>query len=164
MTRLLPFVCLLGLVGCSPSVDQQSSVKVMGAALVGTGQAQSQIMSSATASGSQFDAQVTNPAGSGSAHVSGSATSSAGSWTSAFDITYAHWLDAASNITLDGSLHESASFTSLDPIVGTAHLTGMLQASGAVQAEVDFDLSVTYTATGYSVTGSIGGNSINVSH
>jgi hypothetical protein len=135
----------------------------MSAALNGTSQAQTKLMSSVTGSSAQLDGDVANPAGSGSAHVTGSAQSGAGGWTSSFDITYAHWLDAASNITLDGSLHESASFTTLSPIVGSAHLTGMLHATGAVQAEVDFDLTVTYSTTGVDISGSIGGNAIHAS-
>ena len=163
MIRILPFALLLGITGCSPSVDQKSSVQVMGAALQGTSQAQTKLMANITGNSAQLDGDVANPAGTGSAHVTGSAQSGAGGWTSTFDISYTHWTDAASKITLDGSLHESASFTTLDPLVGTAHLSGMLHATGAVQADVDFDLTVTYSATGVDMSGSIGGNAIHAS-
>jgi hypothetical protein len=163
MIRILSFALLLGITGCSPSVDQKSSVQVMGAALQGTSQAQAKLMGSVTGNSAQFDGDVTNPAGTGSAHVSGSAQSGASGWNSTFDISYTHWVDAASNITLDGSLHESASFTTLDPLVGSAHLSGTLHATGAVQAEVDFDLTVTYSTTGVDMSGSIGGNAIHAS-
>ena len=163
MIRILPFALLLGITGCAPSVDQKSSVQVMGAALNGTSQAQAKLMASITGNSAQYDGDVANPAGTGSAHVSGSAQSGAGGWSSTFDISYTHWVDAASNITLDGSLHESASFTTLDPLVGTAHLSGTLHATGAVQADVDFDLTVTYSTTGVDLSGSIGGNAIHAS-
>lgn len=134
----------------------------MSAALTGTSQAQSKFMTSSMSSG-QFSGDVTNPTGSGSATVSGAATVDSSGWNSTFDITYDHWTDARSKITIDGALHESASFQSLSPLVGTARLSGMLHATGAVTADVDFDLTLTYTKTSYDITGSVGGNSVHAS-
>lgn len=162
MTRILSLACLVGLVGCSPSVDQKSAVSIMGAALNGTGQAQSKLMVNTTQTSASYDGDVTNPAGTGTAHVSGSASQSGTGSSATFDIAFSHWLDTASNITIDGSLHESATFTTTSPLVGDAHLSGMLHATGAVTADVDFALTVSYTQTAVQVTGSIGGNTINV--
>jgi hypothetical protein len=143
--------------GCSNSLDQQSATKVMSSALNGTAAAQVKLKPVAGASSASFDGDVQNPAGSGSAHVSGSASSTAAGWTVGFDIVFQQWTDLASNVTLNGSLHEAASLTTMSPFVGSVKITGDLAATGSVQAGVDFDLAVDYTATKYQIKGNIGG-------
>ena len=156
-------VFVLSLVGCGPSVDQQSAVKVMGAALNGTNQAQTQLQQSMNGASATFSGSIANPAGTGSATVNGNITQSANAFAETFDIAYAQWDDVASGITVNGSLHEDANFSSLNPPVGSAHLNGALDATGAVKATVDFDLTMSYTTSSVQITGNVGGNSINVS-
>jgi hypothetical protein len=151
---------MLAIAGCGSSVDQQSAVKVMSTALTGTGQAQAKLMPASGSSTASYNGTVTNPAGSGSATVSGTATQNGSAWSFVFDITYNHWTDAASNVTIDGALHETANFSSLNPLLGSFSLTGMLTASGAVQAHVDFNLSAVYSTTSIKITGNVGGNSV----
>jgi hypothetical protein len=165
MNRIVPSLFMLALVGgCSGGLDQQSAVKVMGAALTGTGAAQQKLMpASMTSAGATFDGQVQNTAGTGSAQVTGSTTQSGSGWSLTFDIVYNHWTDVGSNVTLDGSLHESASFSTLSPLVGSVKISGALTASGAVQGAVDFDLSANYTATSFQISGNVGGSSVSAS-
>lgn len=162
--RLLAPLGIFALVaaGCSSGLDQQSATKVMSSALGGTGAAQAMLKPQSGAANATFDGTIQNPSGSGSAHVSGSTTSSNAGWNMTFDITFAHWNDLASNVTLDGALHETASFSTMSPLVGSVKIAGHLTASGAVQGAVDFDLDVSYTSTKYQVTGNVGGSSLNV--
>jgi hypothetical protein len=163
MKRIVTTLFALSLAGCGPSVDQQSAVKVMGAALNGTNQAQTQLQQSMSGSSATFNGEITNPAGTGSAQVNGSITSSANAFAETFDIAYAHWNDVASGVILDGTLHEDASFSSLNPPIGSAHLNGALIASGTVEATVDFDVTSSYQTGSVQITGNVGGNSINIS-
>ncbi|MCU1276549.1 MAG: hypothetical protein JWM53_95 [bacterium] len=149
--------------GCSSGLDQQSATKVMSSALTGTAQAQTQLKPTTGATSASFDGTIQNPAGSGSAHVTGSASQTANGWNVAFDITFAQWTDLASNVTLDGALHESASFTTMSPLVGSVKITGNLTASGSVQSAVDFNLAVDYSPTKYQVSGNIGGTTLDAS-
>ncbi|MGZ3438414.1 MAG: hypothetical protein ACXVDD_02815 [Polyangia bacterium] len=149
--------------GCNSGLDQQSATKVMSSALTGTASAQMQLKPVNNATSANFDGVIQNPAGSGSAHVTGAATSTASGWTVTFDITFNQWTDLASNVTLNGSLHEAASFTTMSPLVGSVKITGNLTASGAVQSAVDFDLAVDYSPTKYQVSGNVGGASLNAS-
>jgi hypothetical protein len=134
--------------------------QVMSSALTGTGAAQMQLVPKNGATNASFDGDIQNPAGSGSAHVTGTATSTGSGWNVSFDITFDHWTDLASNVTLDGALHETASFTTMSPFVGNVSVTGNVAASGAVQASVDFDVAVSYSPTQYQVAGHVGGTSV----
>jgi hypothetical protein len=154
------FMMLLG--GCSSSMDQQSATKVMTSALNGTGAAQNHLKPVAGANSANFDGTIQNPAGTGSAHATGSANQTATGWNVNFDITFAQWSDAGSNVTLDGSLHETATFSTMLPLVGSVKITGDVKASGSVQGDADFDLAVDYSPTKLQVVGDVGGSSLNV--
>jgi hypothetical protein len=149
-------------VGCNSGLDQQSATKVMSSALGGTGAAQTMLKPTSGSANATFNGTIQNPSGSGSAQVSGSTTSSSGGWDMSFDITFAHWADLASNVTIDGALHETASFTTMSPLVGSVKISGHLTATGSVQGAVDFNLDVSYTSTKYQVTGNVGGATLNV--
>lgn len=149
--------------GCNSGLDQQSATKVMSSALVGTGSAQMQFKPMNGGSNASFDGTIQNPAGTGSAHVTGAANQTASGWTVTFDITFSQWTDLATNVTLNGALHESASFTTMSPFVGSVKITGNLAATGAVQSSVDFDLAVDYSPTKYQVSGHVGGASLDAS-
>jgi hypothetical protein len=164
MRPIVPLgIFMLVAAGCSGGLDQQSATKVMSSALTGTANAQLQLKPTNGATNASFDGQIQNPAGSGSAHVTGAASSTASGWDVNFDITFDHWTDLASNVTLDGALHESASFTTMSPLVGSVKITGNLTASGAVQSAVGFDLAVDYSPTKYQVKGNVGGASLDAS-
>ena len=154
---------MLAAAGCNSGLDQQQATKVMSSALTGTASAQTQLKPMNGATNASFDGTIQNPAGSGSAHVTGSATQTANGWTQTFDITFTQWTDLASNVTLNGSLHEAASFTTMSPLVGSVKITGALTATGSVQGSVDFDLAVDYSPTNYQVVGNVGGASLNAS-
>jgi hypothetical protein len=151
---------MLAAAGCNNSLDQQSATKVMTSALSGTATAQGKLKPVAGSSNASFDGDITNPAGSGSAHVTGSATQTSGGWTVTFDIKFTQWHDLASNVTIDGELHETASFSTMSPLVGSVKITGNVAATGAVQAAVDFGLDVNYSPTHYQVSGHVGGASM----
>ena len=148
--------------GCNSGLDQQSATKVMTSALTGTGAAQAQLKPMNGATNASFDGTIQNPAGTGSAHVPGSATSTSNGWSVVIDVTFDHWTDLASNVTLTGALHESASFSTMSPLVGSVKITGNLAATGSVQSSVDFDLAVDYSPTKYQVVGNVGGASLNL--
>jgi hypothetical protein len=152
---------MLALAGCNSGLDQQSAAKVMTSALTGTGAAQMQLTPQNGQTNASFDGDIQNPAGTGSAHVTGNATQTASGWNVTFDITFNHWADAATGVTLDGALHEAASFTTMSPYVGQVTVTGTVNATGAVQASVDFDMNVSYSPTQYQVAGHVGGASVN---
>ncbi|MDB4969958.1 MAG: hypothetical protein JWN44_5647 [Myxococcales bacterium] len=154
-------ICMLLVGGCSNNLDQQSATKVMTSALNGTAAAQVKLKPVAGAGSASFDGDIQNPAGSGSAHVTGSAASTAAGFSVNFDIAFAHWTDLASNVTLDGSLHEAAAFSTMSPFVGSVKITGDLAATGAVQAAVAFDLALDYSPTKLQVVGNVGGASLN---
>ncbi len=158
----LSVAALLALAGgCSnSSIDHASANKVMTAALAGTGQAQTMASSTSSTSGGSLDITLTNPNG-GTAHVTGTQSNSNG-FSLNFDITFSKWTDKADNITLDGTLHETSSFTSTAPFTGSATITGDLSASGSVNAAVDFNLTAAYSPTGIKINGNVGGNSINL--
>ena len=162
MRNMLLAVSLVA-VGCGGGVDQQSSVKVMNSALVGTSQAQVKLMPSGNATSASFNGQVTNTAGTGTATVNGSTVKSGASWATNFDIVFTNWSDLASGITISGTLHEDATLTTLSPYAGKVHLTGMVHATGNVTADIDFDVTVEYATGSIKMTGSVGGNTINVS-
>lgn len=161
MRLTLATLMMVALAGCNSGMDQQSATKVMSSALTGTGAAQMQLTPKNGATNATVDADIQNPAGSGSAHVTGTATQTGSGWNVVFDITFSHWTDLATNVTLDGALHESASFTTMSPFVGQVTLTGNVAASGAVQGSVDFDMNVSYSPTQYQVAGHVGGASVN---
>jgi hypothetical protein len=161
MRLVLPLgISALLLVGCNSGLDQQSATKVMTSALTGTASAQAQFKPTANNTNGSVDVTLTNPAGSGSAHVTGSATQTSNGWNVTFDITFSGWTDLATNVTLDGALHETASFTTMSPFVGDVKLTGNVKASGAVQASVDFDVDASYSPTAVHVDGDVGGASL----
>ncbi|HWE30071.1 MAG TPA: hypothetical protein VHB97_18805 [Polyangia bacterium] len=161
--RLVLASVFVMLAGCNSGLDQQSAAKVMSSALTGTASAQTQLKPMNGATNASFDGDIQNPAGSGSAHVTGSTTSTSNGWNVTFDITFSHWTDLATNVTLDGALHETASFTTMSPFVGSVAITGSVTASGAVQSSVDFDVDVSYSPTQYQVAGHVGGASVNAS-
>jgi hypothetical protein len=155
-------ICAFLVVGCNSGLDQQSAAKVMTSALGATGGAQAQFKPTLDDANVTVDGAITNPAGSGSAHVSGAATQTANGWNVDFDVTLAGWTDLASNVTLDGTLHEAASFTTMSPFVGDVKITGRLQATGSVQANADFDVEASYSPTAVKLDGNVGGASIDL--
>jgi len=164
MHRLLSFAPLFIFAiapGCNNSLDHDSAVKVMSSALTGTAAAETHVTANSSPSGGQLDVTLTNPLGIGSAHVAGTITKSVSSVSTTLDITFDHWTDSSTNITLDGSLHEVGTFSSPLPLSGNVQLTGALTASGAVNGAVDFDLTGSYSSSGFSVTGQVGGQAIN---
>lgn len=163
MRLVLASLMMVAIGGCNSGLDQQSAAKVMSSALTGTAAAQAQFKPTTNNSNASFDGDITNPAGTGSAHVTGSATQTASGWDVKFDITFNQWTDVATNVTLNGGLHETASFTTMSPFVGNVAITGSLAATGAVQSSVDFDVAVDYSPTKYDVVGHVGGASINAS-
>jgi hypothetical protein len=163
MRLITAALAVIAIAGCNNGMDQQSATKVMSSALIGTGQAQAQFKPTNGQTNASFDGTITNPAGSGSAHVTGSAVDNNGTWTVNFDITYTNWTDLAANVTLNGSLHESASFTTMSPLVGSVKITGDVAATGSVQGTADFDLAVDYSPTKYQVSGHVGGASLDAS-
>lgn len=165
--RLITAVAALAVIaiaGCNNGMDQQSATKVMTSALGGTAAAQMHF-NKPTNGGTtaSFDGTITNPAGTGSAHVVGNASDNNGTWTVSFDITFSQWTDLASNVTIDGSLHETASFTAMSPLVGSVKISGDVAATGSVQGTADFDLAVDYSPTKYQVSGHVGGASLDAS-
>jgi hypothetical protein len=160
--KVLTIVSMLAAAGCNNGMDQQSATKVMSSALLGTGVAQQQLTPQPGQNSATVDATIQNPAGTGSAHVTGSATQTNGSWSVTFDITYTNWSDLAQNVTLNGSLHEAATFTTMAPLVGSVKITGNVAATGSVQGSADFDLAVDYSPTHYQASGHVGGASLNV--
>ena len=148
--------------GCSNGVDHASAVKVMSSALTGTVAADGQTVSADwTASGGQVHATLTNPVGSGTADVSGTVTKNGSTTSETIDVTFHAWNDPVNHVTLDGSLHEAGTFSSPLPLSGDVSLTGALAVSGDVDATVDFDLHGSYSPSGFSVTGDVGGQSMN---
>jgi hypothetical protein len=155
----VPLALLAIAAGCGNSeLDHDSAVKVMSSALTATAAADAHVMNG-TAAG-DLDVTLTNTAGSGSIHVVGSASDEAGTVATSLDITFDHWTDLATNVTLDGALHERGTFTTQAPLTGDVKLSGMLTASGAVSGNVDFDVEGSYGPTGFSVTGDVGGQSL----
>ena len=163
MRLVLASLMMVAVGGCNSGLDQQQATSVMSSALTGTAAAQAQLKPVNGQTNASFDGDIQNPAGTGSAHVSGSATQTANGWDVKFDITFTKWTDLATNVTLDGGLHETASFTTMSPFVGNVAITGSVVASGAVQSSVDFDVKVDYSPTKYDVSGHVGGASINAS-
>ncbi len=149
--------------GCGPSVDQQSAAKVMTATFSGVGQAQGKIMPAAGQTSASFNGSVTNPSGTGSATVNGSATQNGTSWAETVDITFVNWSDPATGVTVNGALHESATFSSMNPLSGTASVSGDVKSSGSVNADVGIDIKATYNAGAFTLDGDVGGNTIHIS-
>jgi hypothetical protein len=164
MLRLLSLGSLLAFAlaaGCSNGVDHASAVKVMNSALTGTVAADGQVVSvDWTAAGGHLDVAVTNLAGSGSAQVAGTVVRNGAVTSTTLDVTFHDWTDPLSHVTLNGSLHEAGTFSSPLPLVGDVQLSGALAATGDVVATVDFDLHGSYSPTGFSVTGDVGGQSM----
>jgi hypothetical protein len=167
MTRLQLFVSLCALAsaaGCGSSVDHASAVKVMNSALGGTIAADGQIVKADwTPTGGAVDVTLTNPVGSGSAHVLGTLQHGNGAVSTTLDVTFTKWNDPIAGITLDGALHEAGTFSTVAPLTGDVKLDGALATTGSVAATVDFDLHGSYAPTGFSVSGDVGGNSMNAS-
>jgi hypothetical protein len=149
--------------GCGGSVNQQSAAKVMTAAFTGVGQAQAKLQPAAGQNSASFNGSITNPSGTGSATVSGSATQNGSAWSVTFDETFSNWSDPASGVTVNGALHESASFTTMSPLNGTASVSGDITASGSVNADVGIDITATYNAGAFTLDGNVGGNTIHIS-
>jgi len=161
MRRLLSFgsLFLFAIVsGCGGNLDHDSAVKVMNSALTGTVAANAQV-TGASGNG-QVNVTLTNPHGTGSAHVDGTVMKTGDMLSTTLDIKFDHWTDAETNITLDGSLHEAGTLAVPLPLSGSVELTGDLTASGAVTGAVDFDLKGSYSPTGFSVNGHVGGQAI----
>jgi len=147
--------------GCSNGVDHASAVKVMSSALTGTVAADGQVVSvDWTPSGGHVDAALTNLAGRGSAQVTGTVVRHGAVTSTTVDVTFEDWTDPLNHVTLNGSLHEAGTFSSPLPLVGDVRLGGALAASGDVVATIDFDLHGSYSPTGLSVTGDVGGQSM----
>jgi hypothetical protein len=149
--------------GCGPSVDQQSAAKVMTATFSGVGQAQTKFMPQAGQTSASFNGTVTNPNGTGSATVSGSATQNGSAWSLTFDETFSNWSDPALGVTVNGALHESASFTTMNPLTGTANVSGDVHSTGSVNADVGIDITATYNAGAFTLDGNVGGNTLHIS-
>jgi hypothetical protein len=165
MHRLISFGPLLVLAiasGCNNTLDHDSAVKVTNSALTATAAAETRVMTTnASPEGAAVDVTLTNPAG-GSAHVVGTVTKLGDSVSTKIDITFDHWKDLENNVTLEGSLHEDGTFSSPLPLSGKVRVTGALTASGAVSGVADFDIDGSYSTSGFSVTGHVGGQSIDV--
>jgi hypothetical protein len=164
MHRLLSFGSILLLVvaaGCNNStLDHDSAVKVSNSALTATTAANANVMTNSTGGG-HIDVTLTSVGG-GTAHVVGTVSKSGDVLSTVLDITFDHWTDVANNVTLDGTLHEDGTFSSPLPLAGTVHLDGDLAASGSVSGTADFDIDGSYSTSGFSVTGHVGGQSIDV--
>jgi hypothetical protein len=157
----LPLTLLTLAAGCSNSVDHASAVKVMNLALSGTVAADGQVVSiNVDASGGELDAKLTNLIGSGTAEVAGTLEHKGAVTSTTVDVTFKDWTDPLSHVTLNGSLHEAGSFSSALPLIGDVKLNGALEATGDIVATVDFDLHGSYSLTGFSVTGDVGGQSM----
>jgi hypothetical protein len=162
MTRLLAFGSLFVFAlasGCNNGLDHDSAVKVASSALNGTVAADVHVM----AGNGSVDVTIDNPNGTGSAHVTGTSTKNGNMLDTKLEVVFTHWTDSAANITLDGSLHEVGTFAAPLPLSGNVQLTGALAASGSVSGSADFDLTGSYSAGGFSVSGQVGGQSIDVS-
>lgn len=163
MRRLCSLVALL-LAGCGSTVDHPSAVKVMNSALGGTIAADGQVVSTDwTPTGGDVDVTLTNPVGSGSAHVVGTLSKGSGAVSETVDVTFTQWHDPVANLTLDGALHEAGNFATVAPLAGDVVLDGALTASGSVDAKVDVDLKGSYSPSGFSVAGDVGGQSLSAS-
>jgi hypothetical protein len=167
MTRLrivLSLFTVAAAAGCGSTVDRPSAVKVMNAALGGTIAADGQVVSADwTPTGGAVDVTLTNKVGSGSAHIVGAVQHANGVVDTKLDVTFSNWNDPIAGITLDGALHEAGTFSTVLPLAGKVSLDGALVSSGAVAATVDFDLQGSYSPSGFSIKGDVGGQSMNAS-
>jgi hypothetical protein len=138
-------------------------VKVTNSALTGIAAAETHvIVTNANPTGGHIDVTLTNIGGTGSAHVVGDVVKNGNVVSTKLDVTFDHWTDAETNITLDGGLHEVGTFSAPLPLSGDVEVTGALAASGSVSGTVDFDVKGSYSASGVSVNGHVGGQSIDV--
>lgn len=152
----------LAAAGCGNNVDHDSAVKVMNLALTGTVAADGQVVSiDVDASGGKLDVALTDSTGKGSATVTGTVTHKGTITNTTVDVTFKDWTDPLNHVTLNGGLHEAGSFSSALPLLGDVKLTGALAATGDVVGTVDVDLLATYSLTGFSVKGDVGGHSMN---
>ena len=151
----------LAAAGCGNSVDHDSAVKVMNLALSGTIAADGQVVSvNVQPNGGTVTAALTNPLGKGTATIDGSLLVANNVTTTKLDVALDDWEAPLQNLTLHGSLHEAGDFSSPLPLIGDVTLKGALEASGDINATVDFDLHGTYSLTGFKVTGDVGGQSM----
>ena len=155
-------ILLIGLAcGCGNNVDHASAVKVMSSALTGTVAADGQLVSvTLNPAGGHVEATLNNLVGTGTATVTGTVTHNGNLTTTNVDVTFKDWSDPVAHVTLNGALHEAGTFSSPLPLAGDVELTGALAATGDVNATVDFDLHGKYSLSGFSVTGSVGGQSL----
>ena len=164
MLRLLTLGSVFGFAlaaGCGNGVDHDSAVKVMGSALTATVAADGQVASvDWTAAGGHLDVALTNKAGTGSAQVVGTVVRNGAVTSTTLDIQLKDWTDPVNHVVLNGSLHEVGTFSSPLPLAGDVKIDGALAATGAVVATVDFDLHGSYSPTGLSITGDVGGQSM----
>jgi hypothetical protein len=164
MHRLLSFgsLFLFAMVsGCGGStLDHESAVKVTNSALTATVAANAHVM--ASVGNGHIDVALTNPHGTGSAQIDGTVAKTGDMLSTTLDVKLDHWTDVETNITLDGALHEAGTIAVPVPLSGSVELTGTLSASGAVTGVVDFDLKGSYSPTGFSVTGHVGGQVIDI--
>ncbi len=98
----------------------------------------------------------------GSLKISGAGTSSAASkFGFSLDARFDKWQDA-SGVVLDGTLKLSVKITALSPPRVTVGYRGALAVSGAVEGEVDVDLSLDITGDASQVCGNVSGVDVNV--
>jgi len=162
MLRLLTIGSLFVFVsGCGNHVDHDSAVKVMNSALTATVAADGHVVAlDWKPNGVQLDAALTNPAG-GNAQVSGTVERNGSVTNTKVDVAFHDWVDPVHHVTLNGTLHEVGTFTAPLPLAGDVKIDGALAVTGDVAATVDFDVHGSYGPTGFSVTGDVGGNTIN---
>jgi hypothetical protein len=165
LISITPCLALALATGCSsPTVDRASATKVMGVAVNATISGNGQVASAnVTPTSAQIDITLNNPAGPGNAHILGNASKANGMVTESVDITFTNWVDVLDNVTLNGMLHESGTFSAPLPLAGNVQIDGALAASGSVNAMVDFNITGAYAPTGFDVSGNVGGNVLNAS-
>jgi hypothetical protein len=161
----------LTLAACGgPTLDASSASKALSVAAGASSQVQTmitpQLMAGSgawitgSASGFTLSGTIANPKGSGSATVSGNGSSSTTGSQLTFTMVLNNWYDTVNNITLNGSLKADFSMASGTPPTISVHETGDLNASGAVNGMIDFDLTLQSSGTASSVCGHVGGQTV----
>jgi hypothetical protein len=172
--RFLAFASLAStvtLAACNgPTLDASSASKALSVASGASNQIQAMITPQVMAgqgawiTGTQaaftLSGTVSNPNGTGTATVSGNGSSSSAGSQLTFTMALSNWHDNASNITMDGSLKADFSMTTGTPSTMSMHETGDLDASGAVNGMVDFDLTLKSSGSSSTVCGHVGGQTV----